>query len=266
MAIQNSFIKIKGSLGGLTFYERDGKNLIKTEGGIDRSRILNDPNFRRTRENMQEFGAAAVIGRSFRIAFSGISKEVSSRGIAGRVTGTMKRLNRAGTGNRGERSFEVLPNRQMLEGFEFQPKLPFRSVFYAPTEAPVLDANRSVITWTVPDFNTQNHIKIPNGATHARLVLHAAVLSDFVFDQAEQTFGFLHPAENELSMTVYGAEFPLTGMVGGATVLTADLGLSAALPATAGVLIGTGILFYQQINGLFYALANNNAFQIAKVG
>ena len=36
MAKQNSFIKIKGTIGGLTFYERDGQSLIKTQGGVDK--------------------------------------------------------------------------------------------------------------------------------------------------------------------------------------------------------------------------------------
>ena len=266
MAIQNGFIKIKGTLGGLTFYEKDGKTLIKTAGGVSKERILNDPNYRRTRENMQEFGAAATLGKSFRMGFTGISKEVRTVAIAGRVTGMMKRINRVGPGNRGERTFEIAPNKQLLEGFEFNRKLPLRTVFYAPNDPPVLDTNRSVISWTIPDFNTQNYIQMPNGASHVRLVLHAAVLSDFVYEPTEGTYQFLHPDENERNATAYSAEIPLAGMVGGDTNLSVDLGLASALPFTAGVLIGIGILFYQEINGLYYALANNNAFQIVKVG
>lgn len=265
MALQKSFIKIKGSIGGLTFYESNGQDLIKTEGGVSKERILSDPNYRRTRENMQEFGAAAAVGKSFRVGFAGISKEMRTPGIAGRLTGVMKRMNRAGTGNRGERSFEILSNKQMLEGFEFQSKLPFRSVFYAPYDSPAIDVNRSVVTWSVPDFNTQNFIQIPNGATHARLILHASILSDYVFNAGEGAYRFVHPEENQKSVSAYSTEFALNGMVGNSIELTADLGLSTALPQTAAVLVGTGILFYQQINGLFYALANNNAFQIAKV-
>ena len=266
MAIQDSFIKIKGSLGGLTFYEQNGKNLIKTASGVSKERILSDPAYRRTRENMQEFGAAASVAKSIRMGFAGINREVRTDGMAGRLTGVMKKLNRVGPGNRGERSFEILANKQMLEGFEFQKRLPFRTVFYAPQGAPTIDVNRSVVSWTVPDFNTQNYIQIPIGATHARLVLHTAVLSDYVYDTAQRAYQFVHPAENERSASAYSAEFPLVGMVGNDISLSADLGLSAALPSTAAVLVGTGILFYQQINGLYYALANNNAFQLSAIG
>lgn len=266
MAIQNSFIKIKGSLGGLTFYERNGKTLVKTATSVDKERIMNDPKYRRTRENMQEFGAAATLGKAFRLGFAGISREIKTRSNTGRITGMMKRINRTGSGNRGERSFEITPNKQILEGFNFNKKLPLDSVFYPPYEAPVIDANRSEVTWTVPDFNTQNYIRIPNGASHAKLVLHTAILSDFIFDSAEGEYKFIHPDENTKNVMSVSSEFALVGDIGSDIILTADLGLTAALPATAGVLISTGILFYQQINGLFYALANNNSLQIVKVG
>jgi hypothetical protein len=266
MAIQNSFIKIKGELGGLTFYERNGKTLVKTTTSVDKERIMNDPNYRRTRENMQEFGASATLGKAFRLGFAGISKEVRTLSITGRVTGMMKRINRIGSGNRGERSFEILPNKQILEGFDFNRKLPLDNVFYPPYDAPVIDSNRSVVTWTVPDFNTQNYIRIPNGASHAKLVLHATILSDFIFDTSDGAYQFVHPEENTRNTTAMSSEFALAGDVGSDISLTADLGLTSALPVTAGVLISTGILFYQQINGLFYTLANNNALQVVKVG
>jgi hypothetical protein len=266
MAVQNSFIKIKGSLGGLTFYEKDGKSLIKTSSGVSKERILTDPNFRRTRENMQEFGAAATVGKAFRNGFSGISSEVGTASIAGRVTGMMKRINKVGPGNRGERTFEILTNKQLLEGFEFQSKLPFRTVFYAPYAAPTLDANRSVVTWTVPDFNVQNYMQIPNGATHFRLGLHAAVLSDYAFDSANSEYQFVLEEENLRNASAFSAQLPVVGSVGADTTLSVDLGFTTPVPATAGVLVGIAVLFYQEINGLYYSLANNNALQIAIVG
>ncbi len=266
MAIQNSFIKIKGSLGGLTFYEKDGKSLIKTAGGISKERILNDPNFRRTRENMQEFGASATLGKALRNGFSGISREITTASIAGRITGMMKRINRVGPGNRGERAFEIVANKQLLEGFEFQKDLPLSTVFYAPFEAPELDANRSVTTWTVPDFNTGNYLQVPLGATHFKLALHTAVLSDYVFDSTEGAFQFVNPVENKQNATAFSTEIPVVGSVGTDITLTTDLGFSTPIPATAGVLIAIGILFYQEINSQYYALARNNALQIVKVG
>ena len=107
MAKQKGYIKLRGSLGGLTFYEKDGSNIVRTTGGVNKSRIESDPAFKRTRENMQEFGGAAHIGKSFRQGFANIVKTMSGPNLVGRVTAIMKRIISVGAGQRGERYFEV---------------------------------------------------------------------------------------------------------------------------------------------------------------
>ncbi len=266
MAKQKGFIKLKGSLGGLTFYKSGGEDIVKTVSGVSKERILNDPNFKRTRENMLEFGASAKIGKAFRMGFSSIVKTMGDSTLAGRVTGMMKRINSVGVGNRGKRSFEVLKNKHFIEGFEFDKRLPFGSVFYAPFGVPTLDANRSVVTWTVPDFNTDNYINVPEGASHFRLVLNVAVLSDYVYNNSVKNYEFVNEAENGVNGVSFSTEIPLGGLVGSATVLTVDLGFGAALPTTVGVLVGVGIVFYQEVNAGFYELASDNVMQVVIVG
>lgn len=55
MAQNKSFIKFEGTLDGLTFYQKDGKNFVKTKTQVNKNRLMNDPAYQRTRENMQEF-------------------------------------------------------------------------------------------------------------------------------------------------------------------------------------------------------------------
>ena len=166
MADQKGFIKLKGSLGGLTFYDKDGKSLVRTTGGVDKSRITSDPAFKRTRENMSEFGGSAKVGKSLRMGFVSIYKSMAGTGTVGRLTGVMKRINSVGPGLRGQRAFEIVPNKVLLEGFEFNLKAPLDTVFYAPNDEPTLDANRSIATWDIPDFNTDDFITPPEGASH----------------------------------------------------------------------------------------------------
>ena len=56
MAKQKGFINLEGTLGGLTFYKSEGESFVKTAGGISKDRILKEARFKRTRENMSEFG------------------------------------------------------------------------------------------------------------------------------------------------------------------------------------------------------------------
>jgi len=266
MAIQDSFIKIKGSLGGLTFYEKDGKSLIKTTSGVSKERIMTDPKYKRTRENMMEFGASAKIGKSFRAGFITTNKIVGDVSLTGRVTGLMKQINKVGTGVRGQRSFDIMANKSLIEGFEFQKNLKLNSIFFAPYDSPSIDVNRSVIDLTIPDFHTEDLIHAPEGATHFQLLLTASALSNFVYDATENGYKFVSPIENERSSIVYSSQTPLGGMVGSDINLQVDLGFTSPLPASVGVLIGFGILFYQEINNQYYLLARNNVFRIEMVG
>ena len=150
MARQTGLLKISGFIDGLVFYERDGKFFVKGAGGADKKKILSDPNFVRTRENMQEFGAAAEIGTSFRRGFAEIIELIRTSPLSGKVTGMMKNINRAGEGLRGARNFEIIKNKQFIEGFELNQKVPLKSVFFASSSLPEVNDERTAVNWTCP--------------------------------------------------------------------------------------------------------------------
>ncbi len=265
MAKQKGFIKVKGSLGGLTFYSLNREELIRTTGGIDKSRIEKDPNFKRTRENMSEFGGSAKVGKALRTGFSSIIKAMSDSSAVGRITGMMKQVNVLGSGLRGKRAFEILTHKDVIEGFEFNKFEHFESIFYAPYTAPTLDTNRAVATWVIPDFNTSNLINAPEGATHFKFILAATVLSDYTYHTL-RGYEPVNVAENEVNGMATSSELPIGGMVGSATTLTVDLGFGAPLPTTVGVVVAVGIQFYQEINTDFYELSSGNALKLVLVG
>ncbi|APZ47399.1 hypothetical protein BW723_14390 [Polaribacter reichenbachii] len=266
MAKQKGFIKLKGSLGGLTFYESGGNSIVKTTGGIDKSRIYSDPNFKRTRENMSEFGASATVGKALRQGFSSIIKNIKDSTITGRITGIMKRINSLGSGLRGRREFEILDHGEVLEGFEFNSKVPLSTVFYPAYAAPTLDANRSIATWEVPDFNASNFLRPPEGATHFKLILVSTVLSNYTYIADLKRYEPVATDENKVNGIAYSNAFSIVGEVGADTTLTVDLSFSSMLPNTVGVIVATGILFYQQINTELYELSSTNAMRISVVG
>ncbi|UOB17489.1 hypothetical protein [Abyssalbus ytuae] len=265
MGLQKGFIKLKGSLGGLTFYEKNGENIVRTTGGIDKERIAKDPSFKRTRENMAEFGGAAKTGKALRMGFANIIKTMADNRIVGRLTGIMKKVNTHGTGLRGQRSFEILKNANIIQGFEFNKTFPLGAIFYAPTQAPTLDANRSIVTWVVPDFDTDSFITVPEGATHFKLVLATTVLSDYTYEVSSKSFVPVNPAENQRNGVAFSDAIAIGGMAGSDITLTVDLGFDSALPATAGVISATGIIFYQEINSQLYELAGSNAMRIEAI-
>jgi hypothetical protein len=80
MARQKGIIKLK-VLGDITFTKLRSVIWPVKKGGIDASRIANDPAFQRTRENGSEFGRAGKAGKSIAncfesFKFSGWQNEV----------------------------------------------------------------------------------------------------------------------------------------------------------------------------------------------
>lgn len=266
MAKNNSYLKFEGTLGGLTYYEKDGQSLVKVQSRISKSRIERDPAFRRTRENMMEFGASAKASKALREALGTVIKTMGDTYVTPRLTGIMRRIVSNGAGLRGQRSINILPNADLLEGFELNKKEALSSQFFAPYSKPTLNADRDVITWLVPDFDTDSFITKPEGATHCRLVLAAGLLSDYDYVSALRSYEPVDDDENAIGSAVYSADIPLVGLVGSDTTLVVDLGLGTPVVATTATIAAVGIVFYQDINGQLYELASGNAMQIATVG
>jgi len=69
MARQKGIIKLKGTIGDITFYKTQDGHLAREKGGIDANRIKNDPAFQRTLENGSEFGRAGKAGKILILKF-----------------------------------------------------------------------------------------------------------------------------------------------------------------------------------------------------
>ena len=165
---------------------------------------------------------------------------MSDNSVVGRITVVMKKIKSIRTGVWGQRAFEILPNKILLEGYEFSKSTPLDAIFYAPNTPPILDANRNIATWVIPDFNASNYIKPPEGKTYFKLVLVTTVLSDFNYSISIKKYEPVNATENETNDIALSSEIPLGGMVGSDTTLVVDLGFWAAFPVTVGVVNAIG--------------------------
>lgn len=86
MARQSSIIKLKGTIGGVTFYKSKDGYLAREKGGVDASRIKNDPAFQRTRENGSEFGRAGNAGKVLRNSIRVLLLKASDYRMVSRLT------------------------------------------------------------------------------------------------------------------------------------------------------------------------------------
>ncbi len=135
-----SILKVKGTIDGLTFYKSKDGHLVRTKGGIEKGRIMSDPAFVRTRENISEFGSVAQSGKLFRQAIGTYLNRAKDSRTNSRLLQVMHQLKKMDVlSMRGERQVHLGLNtsagKQLLKGFDFNQKATLFSVLYAPFES-----------------------------------------------------------------------------------------------------------------------------------
>ena len=248
MAKANGLLKIEGTVEDLTFYKKDGKNFVRRKGGISRERILNDPNFIRTRENGAEFSHSASSGKLLRLALGTMVFRAKDSKLTSRMVQTMSKIKNLDTISlRGQRKVGVgiatAEGKQTLKGFDFNLNAPLKSVLFAPFD---LDNLTGTISFT--DFVPAEQLQFPQGATH--FSMQSAVLHlDFETEESEIAYSAL-------------VNLPIS-LTANSSVLT-----PTSVPTGDGVQLFLLMLsFYQEVNGLQYPLKNEtfNALHIVEV-
>lgn len=166
MATQKGILKVKGTIGGITFYQTSDGYLVREKGGVDPSRIKKDPRFARTRENMEEFKSAAKAGKLLRDSVRGLMAYASDKRVTARLTQIMSHVLKHDTINfRGRRvpvqGLTTTDGRGLLNGFNFNNASVLGAVLFKQW---TLNTATGVIS--IADFNPMEHLAVPEGATH----------------------------------------------------------------------------------------------------
>lgn len=237
MARQKGIIKLKGTIGDITFYKTQDGHLARERGGIDADRIANDPAFQRTRENGSEFGRAGKAGRLLRTAFRSSLLNVADNRMVSRLTRAMVNVIQAdATSERGLRNV-VDGEAELLIGFEFNIRGKLGTSLFAPYVA-AIDRAAGEIKVDLAPFNPTNMISAPRGTTHFKIISAGAEV-DFEL-------------ETYVIANSESAVLPWTSVP-----TLAESQVNVVTPAsTKPLFLVLGVEFYQEINGQMYALKN----------
>ncbi len=248
MAKYKSLFNVEGTLGEVNFYKSEDGYHMRTKGGVSKSRIANDPEFVRTRENNNEFGRSAVSGKILRRAAIDLLADAKDSKVSSRLTTVMMNVkNTDTTSARGLRSVDIgiqtPEGKALLKGFDFNRNAILTAVLLSD-----FSLNTATGQITIDNFVPNQRLSFPEGATHVSL-----------------SCGFLNLdfTTGSKDMQVSNIEnLPING-VSTTVVLTPE-----AVP------IGTGqsfyflkVAFYQLINGIQYPLNNGafNALQLVEI-
>ncbi len=239
MAKQHGFLKVQGKLDDLSFFKRKDEFLLRNKGGVSKERIMGDPRFVRTRENISEFGMVASAGKLVRVANSVLIRKAYDGTLSNRLMQTLTKVKNADTvSGRGKRQVSegigTVEGAALLKGFEFNSRAPLAAVLAAPWAV-----NTATGAVSLTDLIPGEQIKAPQYATHV---------------QFRSAFLNLDFATGDYAIT-YSPELLLVlNNTASSPVLT-----PSAVPAGSGTSLFLFLIeFYQEQNGVQYLLSNGD--------
>ena len=242
MAKQAGVITLNGRVGRLSFYKTKDGYLAREKGGVSKSRIMNDPRYARTRENLKEFADNASSAKLFRDALRPVIAKIGDSRLALRITQVMMKVLRSDLVNsRGERMVRA-GDWNLLRDLELNASSSLGSTLFLDIEY-----TDSPASWEVgiPAFVPQDFVAVPKGATHLRITATGVGLGFGTGERSVQT------AASDLLPVIDAAA---------AISLAVD---KAALAGTHRAFV-LSVEFLQLVNGSGYSI-NNGAHNAAKV-
>lgn len=237
MARQKGIIKLKGTIGDITFYKTKDGHLAREKGGIDASRIASDPAFQRTRENGSEFGRAGKAGKMMRTALRTLLINSADSRMVSRLTQAMIKVIQAdATNDRGLRNV-IDGEAELLAGFEFNIAGKLGTTLFAPYVG-TIDRVSGDITMDINPFVPLNMIAAPSGTTHFKIISGGAEI-----DFEAETF------------VVSNSETAILPWDANPTVAINQVN-SVTANSTKPLFLALGVEFYQEVNGKMYSLKN----------
>ena len=237
MARQKGIIKLKGTIGGITFYKTQDAHLAREKGGIEASRIASDPAFQRTRENGSEFGRAGKAGKILRTSLRALLLNSADGRMVSRLTQKMVKVIQADVLSvRGLRNV-IDGEAELLQGFEFNIRGKLGTSLFAPFVG-TIDRVAGTITVDIAPFIPANMIAAPSGTTHFKIISAGSEV-DFeaeTFVEAHSETAIL-PWDNEATVAI-----------------SQENAVTAA--SIKPLFLALGVEFYQEVNGQMYPLKN----------
>jgi hypothetical protein len=169
MAKQKGLIKIKGTIGNLSFYTTKHGDVVRTKWGPDKETRKNNPAFAEADRNSTEFGGCSASGKVFRHAVAEIISGASDSDLNTRVNSLMfavKNLDEKSAHGKRNVGMALSYSKaiNLFVDFNFNKDAPLASILKAPY---LIDKGTGRIT--INRIAEKGAIKFPKGATHVCL-------------------------------------------------------------------------------------------------
>jgi hypothetical protein len=249
MAILTGALQLRGTVQNLSYYPHpNGKTIVRRKGGPSAQRVKKHGNFVRTRENIKDFGTAASVAGKVRQAMMPHMEYMCDGTYFNRLVGLTNLISRTDMGARGE-LHPYSGNIHLLEDFQWNSKLGFDEAVKADYSN-TMDPATGAMTMEVVPFIPLAEIKAPHGATHFQIVMRGCSI---------------YHGKDRGSIQMTAA--PLMA-INSQKVDSVTLSLENKMLEDKGQglwLMGAGIIFYEDVDGIPFAIRGAGAFAMLSV-
>lgn len=238
----------EGSIGDVTFAKTKDGYQMREKNEVSAEAIATSPTYQRVRENMAEFSRAGKAARLLRHSLRTLLQNAKDRHLSSRlVKGLMAVIKSDTTHMRGERTV-MDGDVQLLKGFEFNGNADLATTLPVAFTTSI-DRTTGALQLDVPSMVPLETLVAPAGATHYQIVCGGAAVD---FDNQSAATDFKE-----------SAYLPWTAAA------TPALSLLVSVPAasTHPLFLVAGVQFFQEVNGMYYALKSgmHNALSLVAV-
>lgn len=262
MPEQVSFIKIKGTVDGLSFYTVGGRSIVRRAYGPSKEIIANDPKRIRHRENNMEFGGASAMGKALRMGLI-VTKLYASSDLPAKATALMRSVVVLNEGIRGRRDIELSKHKGMLNNLECNTQTRFASVVL-PAFVSSGDRDAGTVKCVFSDINPAVDIRPPQGATHFQIVQIATALSDYHYDERMKSYRPIDSQLNEAREITTSDLISLSNQNIDVSLVTTIPNITN-LPENVSLVHALAITFFKEDNNVHYKLTSGCAMKVIGV-
>jgi len=247
-------LRFSGSISGMSCYWNSAlkKWILRTKGGANKNLIENNRAFARTRENNVEFTEVNAWCHKVRVGLLDLD-HLNYGYYMGDVVKVAKAIQlKDNINGHGERNIESSKFKSMLTDINFNEQYPFKKILMHQPEV-ISDDERKDIIVNFFQFRPMYELAWRKNASHYRLILTIAQLSDYICGTKKEQPTAVHPDLSKGKATVY-SEWLSTR-----ETLPIDISLTASfrdeyIPASdVTVMVGLGIEFGTEMGGNSYS-------------
>ena len=237
--------------------------IVGKKGGPSATQVKTKESYAELRKNQKEFGVASNMAKVLRQSFTGCLSEICETYASGKLTAQFRNLAKMENGQTGTRPMVVSKHGHHLNGFEFNPKAPYKKIFGA-TYYVKPGSRKGQVILHFPAFVPQDVFDYPEDATNFKINARLVALSDYTFDAkrgeykplSEDVHGTYGSYESTMLPLLKIPTEPMTGQVSVPSFEIED---------GVGMFLVMAVSFFRYENGRFHHLAKNSGMQIHEV-